>query len=283
VVHDGDFKDPAPACTDHKFAEVKESFNKSTAPFVYTPGDNEWMDCNTMANVDNRMDPIDRLGKLREVFFAQNESLGSTRMPLATQRERGYPENTRWTKEGVVFATINAPGPSDNEQYCPNWRDPSTPCTPEQLGTESGPRRQANFDWLHDTFEQAKASNALAVMVIWQADPWAPKFGKTWKYLVDELRAQALAFGKPVVLVHGDTHDVGPDGSFRLDKGGRPSGFGGPIVQDSLSDVPNFTRVETYAGGSFSAGYPANPTKWIRVTVDPRSPQVFSFATETAP
>jgi hypothetical protein len=284
VVHDGDFKDPAPACSDDRFTKVKESFNKSKAPFVYTPGDNEWMDCNAMGNTGNRMDPVERLGKLREMFFAQDESLGVNRMPLTTQRQQGFQENARWTKEGVVFATINAPGPSDNQQYCPDWRDlPSTGCPPEKLGIESTPRRQANFSWLRETFEEAHSANAPGVMIIWQADPWAPKFGQTWKYLVDELRAQTIASGKPVVLVHGDTHDVGPDGSFRLDKGGRPSGPGEPIVQDALNDVPNFTRVQTYAGGSFSAGIPVHPDKWIRVTVDPKSPQVFNFTTETAP
>ncbi|MEW6477515.1 MAG: hypothetical protein AB1679_35135 [Actinomycetota bacterium] len=284
VVHDGDFKDPAPACTDERFRNVKESFNRSKAPFVYTPGDNEWMDCNAMAKVENRMDPVERLGKLREVFFAADESLGVNRMPLTTQRQQGYPENARWTKEGVVFATINAPGPSDNQAYCgPQWVDPQATCQPDQIGVESNPRRQANVAWLRETFEEAAATNAPAVMIIWQADPWAPTFGKTWKYLVDELKAQAMAFGKPVVLVHGDTHDVGPDGSFRLDKGGRGSGPGGPIVQDALNDVPNFTRLQTYAGGAYSAGVPVNPDKWIRVTVDPKSPQVFTFATETAP
>ena len=70
------------------------------------------MDCNENANT--RMDPVERLGKLREMFFAQDQSLGQNRMPLTTQRQQGYPENARWTKEGVVFATLNAPGPSDN-------------------------------------------------------------------------------------------------------------------------------------------------------------------------
>ncbi len=272
VVHDGDFKDPATACKDDKFEDVRDAFNKSKAPFVYAVGDNEWMDCTK--NAGDPKDPVERLNKLRAMFFAQDQSLGQKPMPLSTQRQNGYPENTRWTKEGVVFATLNAPGPNDNLPY-----DVDHPSTPE-----AGPRRQANLTWLRQTFEGAKASNAPAVMIIWQADPWAPTFGKTWTYLVDELKAQTLAFGKPVVLVHGDTHDVGPDGSFRLDKGGRPAGARGPIVQDALDDVPNFTRVETYAGGSFSSQAPeAHPDMWIRVTVDPKSPQVFSFVTETAP
>jgi hypothetical protein len=207
-------------------------------------------------------------------------------MPLATQREprlyrdcqlqatvmKGYPENARWIKEGVVFATINAAGPSDNLDY--------------DNGSEACPRRDANLTWLREAFDVAKSTNAPGLMIMWQANPWTPTFGPTWRYLADELKAQTLAFGKPVVLVHGDTHDVAPDGTFRLDKGGRPEKPDGVTerMSGAWTDVPNFTRVETYAGGAFSASKPdARPDKWIRVTVDPKSPQVFSFATETAP
>ena len=273
VVHDGDFKDPAPACSDDRFTKVKESFNKSKAPFVYTPGDNEWMDCDDMPKPENQMDSVERLGKLREVFFAQDESLGVNRMPLTTQRQQGFPENARWTKEGVVFATLNAPGSNDNTG-CPK---PSEPCDPSVIGLESNPRRQANATWLGETFDQAQSTNAPAVMIIWQADPWFPGTGATWKYLLDELRARTIAFGKPVVLVHGDTH------VFRIDKGGRLNNTTG-AMDGAWNDVPNFTRVETWAGGAFSAQRPEmNPEKWIRATVDPKSPQVFTFTTESAP
>jgi ribosomal protein L24E len=264
VVHDGDFKDPMPACSDSRFTRVKEAFNKSKAPFVYTPGDNEWMDC--MTNQADPKNPLERLGKLREMFFAQDQSLGQNPMPLTTQRAENYPENARWTKEGVVFATLNAPGPTDNLPW-----DVDNPSTPE-----AGPRRVANLAWLRQTFETAKATNAPAVMIIWQADPWTPTFRRTWDYLMDELRAQTLAFGKPVVLVHGDTH------IHHIDKGGWQTKAG--AMDATWDDVPNFTRVETWAAGSYSgSNTETHPDMWIRVTVDPKSPQVFTFTDETAP
>jgi hypothetical protein len=291
VVHDGDFKDPATACTDSRFTEAREVFNRSKAPFVYTPGDNEWMDCSK--SVNNPMDRVERLGKLREMFFAGDESLGVNRMPLTTQRQQGFPENARWTKEGVVFATINAPGPNDNIDYC---------TVPDGSGCvyEAGPRRVANKAWLRQAFEYAKATNAPAVMIIWQVDPWqpatptSPHNRRNWDYLVgcDDpqisdcqepgLRQLSKSFGKPVVLVHGDTHIP------RIDKGGWPTPKnGGTTVEmvGAFDDVPNFTRVETYAGGQATSGsgIPPDPKKWIRVTVDPKSPQVFSFVTEEAP
>ena len=63
-----------------------------------------------------------------------------------------------------------------------------------------------------------------------------------------------LAFGKPVVYMHGDTH------TFRVDK---------PLVGSiSRRIIENFTRVETI-------GYP--DTHWVRAIVDPNDPNVFSF------
>jgi ribosomal protein L24E len=274
TVHAGDFKDNISACTDSRFEKVLTSFNRSAAPFVYTPGDNEWMDCGQNGN--NPMDPVERLGKLRSLFFAEDRSLGANPMPLVTQRQKGFPENTRWTREGVVFATINAPGPSDNLANA----------------AESGPRRVANREWLRETFAEAQRTGAAGVMITWQADPWVRTFKDSWNYLMDwddpaeptsagpELKQLAAEFKKPVVLVHGDTH------VFRIDKGGRvtPQPDGSVTVTDTWAEVPNFTRVMTYAGGQYSGQFPeVNPDKWIRVTVDPGTPQVFSFATETAP
>jgi hypothetical protein len=117
----------------------------------------------------------------------------------------------------------------------------------------------ANHEWLEAAFDHAEATNAPAVMIIWQADPWyvSPTgidFSATWKYLTDTLKERAAAFGKPVVLVHGDRH------VYRID---RP-----------WPDVPTFTRVETHALN--------DSVHWIRATLDPSDPNLFSFATERA-
>ena len=260
VAHDGDLKDPKSACTDARFESARTAFNKSTAPFVYTPGDNEWMNCNEV--VSQPMDPVERLGTLRAMFFAQDESLGLNRMPLATQRKDGYPENARWTKEGVVFVTLNAPGPNDNLDN----------------DAESDPRRLANAAWLEAAFDVAESTGAPGVMIIWQANPWQ-FFGGNWEYLTDILRARTVAFGKPVVLVHGDTH------LQRIDKGGqagRPLDSSCPSSRNwCWPEISNFTRVETWAGGPADSQSTAmHPNKWIRATVDPSDPKVFSFVTE---
>jgi hypothetical protein len=46
-------------------------------------------------------------------------------------------------------------------------------------------------------------------------------------------------------------------------------------MEGAWDDVPNFTRVETHALGGDAAN-------WIRATVNPSDPKVFSFTTEHA-
>ena len=71
------------------------------------------------------------------------------------------------------------------------------------------------------------------------------------------LEKETLAFGKPVVYVHGDTH------IFRIDK---------PLVGSREQRIiENFTRVATF-------GHP--DTHWIRATIDPSDPNVFRFRQE---
>jgi hypothetical protein len=236
VVHDGDIKAPPDArvnpdrvCEDSRYVQVRGWFKEVKAPFVYTPGDNEWMDC---------ADPAGRLAFLRNTFFPNDQSLGERTLTVTNQRARGYPENARWSLGGVVFATLNVPGPNDN--------------IPEP--GESGPRREANRAWLEAAFEAAEATNAPALMIIWQANPFYDMFDHVFSYLTQELKSRAVAFGKPVVLVHGDTH------AYKIDH--------------PWPDVPHFTRVETHAL--------VDPTSWVRATVDPAAPGVFTFHDEVA-
>ena len=71
------------------------------------------------------------------------------------------------------------------------------------------------------------------------------------------LEKETVAFGEPVVYVHGDTH------IFRVDK---------PLFgSTSRRTIENFTRVATI-------GYP--DTHWVRAIVDPKETNVFSFRLE---
>ncbi len=269
VVHVGDIGNPAyNSCKDETYHRRRDEFNASRHPFIFTPGDNDWTDCHQGGIPDSR----ERLAKVREVFFQGDNSLGQRKIPLTRQsadaRYASYRENTRWTQGGVVFVTLHVVGSNNNLGRTP------------EMDAEFAERNPVNIEWMRQAFQFAKQSGAKGIMILTQANPnfeglWparrrgsigiAPPNAKRpsgFTELLDALRKEVLAYDKPVDFVHNDTH------YFRVDK---------PMVIDDKSGgnrgrvVEHFTRVELF-------GYPE--AHWVRATIDPDSPGVFSFAPE---
>lgn len=243
VVHDGDMKSGATPCTDRLFEERLRDFQASKHPFIFIFGDNEWTDCQ---KTTNGFDPDERLARLRELFTRGDYTLGRSRLPLGRQssdpRFEKFRENVRWEMGGVMFVGLNVPGSTNNFGK------------PEFAG-----RNAANLAWLQESFATAKVENRRAMMLIIQANPF-PERGSTnkvhpgFREMLDLLARETPAFGKPVVLVHGDSH------YFRIDK---------PLTSSkSGRRIENFTRVETFGDPD---------AHWVRVSVDPADPSVFTF------
>lgn len=212
TIHDGDIWMGGTSCDDDRLRKVKAVFNGFSGPLVYTPGDNEWVDC--PQGSDGRIEAI------RQVFFSTPQSLGGR--PIQQRRQDGTPENARWEWGNVVFATLNVPGPGGG-----------------------GPTTTADLVWLDRTFDRARDVDAPAVMIVWQDDP----ADGSSPALVAKLKKRAAAFGKPVLLVHGDTH------RYKLDNPWR--------------EIRNLTRLETF---------PTFTPEWVKVIVDPAGPAVFTVA-----
>jgi hypothetical protein len=225
-IHDGDIKPPEPDCDTDRYPEVRDTFNRLAQPLVYTPGDNEWLDC---------AEKNDRLALIRRTFFPDNMSLGQRRLELIRQHAP-YVENARWSHGGVTFVTLHIVGSGDNRA------DPD----------EFEPRREANLAWLHAAFLATEAEGSAGLMVAIQANPFPNESGWEDRQFLTELRELTEHFGRPVVLVHGDTH------IHRVDH--------------PWPDVENFTRVETFAVD--------DTDYWVRATVDVASPEVFTFHEE---
>jgi hypothetical protein len=218
VVHDGDVQAPQEPCSDERLRYVHEVFDGFSVPLVFTPGDNEWAGC---------PEPAERLAAIRQRFFSTDQSLGQRRMPL-TRQAAPFVENARWMAGNVVFATLNVPGP-----------------TGKSSGAEG--LSAANIAWLKEAFYIAGARDSPGVMIIWQDDPFD---GGSDDDLQNTLVERALAFGKPVVLVHGDSH------FYRLG--------------NNWPGAPNLIELQTFALD--------NINRWVEVTVDPAGPNVFRFA-----
>jgi hypothetical protein len=284
----GDIKSGSTLCTNDVFTLAIARFDAFKAPMVYVPGDNEWTDCHRKNN--GGYNNLERLDYLRATMFATAESFGQEKMTLEHQGPLGgaYSENTRWTYGNVVFTGLNVPGSNNNKVNGADCFKKSVrtaaDCAADNV--EYLARDAANIAFLKGSFEMARATGALGVVVIFQADPsfdlpetetfpdGLPENERTcirlpqgyclettdvtlagydgYNALVDALTAETMDYDGQVVLVHGDTH------FYKVDK---------PLV-DQAHLLSNFTRVQTFGSPNVD---------WIQVTVDPKSRNLFTF------
>ncbi len=253
VVHDGDIKNGFSVCSDEVFQDMLGVFQASPHPLVYVPGDNEWTDCHRSNN--GRYDPLERLTKLRELFFVGERTLGQRTLPLERQSRDPafalYRENVRWQAGGVLFVGLNLPGSENNYHGSTRGSGP----VPEYMA-----RSAANRVWLQQAFALAREKKLPGLMIVIQANPEfeaasAQHTKPGYADFLQQLRDETTAFVGQVVLVHGDSH------LQKIDQ---------PLLDAAAKEVvKNFTRVETY-------GYPF--MGWIKATVDVSDPKVFKFS-----
>jgi hypothetical protein len=270
VVHLGDIKNGSSSCDDAYFAQVFAGFGGFADALIYTPGDNEWTDCHRANN--GAYDPLERLDAVRRQFFPlPGRTLGAVRKDVLTQSSlpafSTFVENTMWAEAGVTFATLHVVG--SNNSLLPWYSEDKTGTKVDdplrRLGEELG-REAADLDWLERTFAFARRSGAKGVALFMQADMWDPAIFGANQYdgftaTVRRLADLTRAFGKPVLLLEGDSHVFKVDNP--LASGDARYGVSAP--------VPNLTRIVVQ--GSTTAPL----TEWLRLKVDPTSAAVFSW------
>ncbi|MGB5081785.1 MAG: metallophosphoesterase family protein [Burkholderiales bacterium] len=242
VIHVGDITSGRGPCGDEWFEARKRQFGKSRHPFILIPGDNDWVDCHRTG-----FDPLERLGRFREIFESGDRSLGERGLRLERQSGRysDYREHLRWISADVLFLGVNVPGGNNNLGRTP------------AMDAEHRSRMAAVRAWL-DEGERLAGERRLSGMVIFaQGDPRFETAGRCtgadgFAEFRAALRDLALRFGKPVLFVNGDTHFHRIDEPLSDPATGRP--------------LPNFTRVVVY-GSPF--------THWIRADIAPSSERLF--------
>ena len=239
------------ACEDATYESTVAFFDSFEAPLVYVPGDNEWTDCHEI----NR-DPLERLSKIRQVFFARPDSFGLSRISLIHQSAE-RPEHTRWVQDQVVFIGLNVTGSNNNHVQDVNVQEQGSPrglAERQAAEAEYQARSVAVREWMRAGFEAAISGNAAGVVVAIQADPgFEVAAGQRTTNGVDgfddflrALAEEATRFSKPVVVVHGDSHQ------YQFDT---------PLIDPTTGDaVDNVTRIES--PGSPDVG-------WAEVTLSP--------------
>ena len=254
TIHVGDIKSGSTVCSDEELHNQLDFLNSFASALIFTPGDNEWTDCHRKNN--GSYEPLERLAKLRTMFFPGANSLGAK--PMAVERQadvmpefKTYVENARFVKEGVMFVTAHIVGSNNNFEV----RD-------RRAIEEFLARDKANVAWIKTSFEKAGANGAAALVLAIQANPFAmlgnggasPGHSGFAASIGETFVPMAQAFAKPVLFVHGDTH------LFRLDQ---------PFKDAKGKTIASITRLEVFGEDQMHA---------VRVAVDPsKGPNLWSF------
>ena len=290
VVHVGDIHSGSGFCTLAYNQRVFDLWTAFKRPLVYTPGDNEWTDCQKPKEGGGVKDsagdyvdyaaghPVANLALVRGMFFAQpGTTLGEHKMQVTTQAQAyaaptdaEYVENVRWEKSGVMFVTLNIPGGSNNDDDI--WVKGAFGSVFDTTGnTKSAPQLQevtqrtaADLRWLDAAFALAKTNGDRAVVVMEQADMWdldgtALADGHIAKYesFIAKLAQLTKDFGKPVLLINGDSHKYRSDNPLQL---------GSPCV---IEKGPTTVDTQPCADDDYltHANYPGEWANFHRVVV----------------
>jgi hypothetical protein len=259
TIHVGDTKSGSTSCADNELQRIYDQLQTFDGPLVYTPGDNEWTDCHR--EKAGKFDPLERLAKVREMFFKGPGSLGRAPIDLTRQGDvaaehRPFVENARWTHGGVMFATVHVVGSNNNL------------LAKKAMADEYFARNAAGVAWIKDSFAEAAKAGAAAVVIAMQADMFylselRPVINTDGNGFIDTVKAissAAEAFGKPVLVINGDTHLLRIDQPF--------------FYADGKTPLESVTRLQVMGEGRVHA---------VRVLVDPDAGNVFSFQPLMAP
>ncbi|MGI4874372.1 MAG: hypothetical protein ACRYFX_24710 [Janthinobacterium lividum] len=256
-VHVGDIKSGSTLCTEEMYQKVFNYFQTFEQPLIYTPGDNEWTDC--IRPKAGKYDPEERLAVIRKMFFPDHNSFGKAKLVLTSQALMPgfatYVENNRWALGNIAFATVHLVGSNNN--FVPN--------DPKGMNREFYDRQKANLAWLDAVFAEATAQHRLGVVLFTQADMWNfvkdAKDADGFTDIIAALSRLTVAFGRPVLLINGDSH------RFLVDK---------PLPNPAapLQTLQNFTRLQVPGEADVQA---------VRVTVDPSQAALFQIQELVAP
>ena len=306
VIHVGDIHSGSMPCTGAGLSPIPVTanpiwnqgifniFQQFKDPVVYTPGDNEWADCHKTKGGSSG-DPLKELAAVRSLFFPNpGVTLGGVGKEVESQAnefEEEYPidaqfvENVMWTQFHVVFVTLNIPG--SNNDGLPWKGGTGLPFLNESARQqEVTERNAANLRWLNRAFQTAKAKKAAGMVIAIQADMWdlaATVSGgdglNGYDEFVQALATQAVAFGRPVLLLNGDSHlfeaDRPLDPTDRtgcVDTTGTTGCTGGVVLSPihSTQAVPTLTRITVQGSTNVL-------NEWLRLTIDPSTPNVFTW------
>ncbi|MBC7452252.1 MAG: hypothetical protein H7335_00810 [Massilia sp.] len=146
-------------CSDSLYEKRRALFDDARRPMIVALSASDWSACKNSAG---RSVAIDRLNRLRELFFNEPSSLGVHQLPLtrlsASAKFRSYAENAHWQIGDVLYATINLPA-NNNHYRAEAGRN-----------SEFEDRLVANRFWLNRLFAMARREKLGALVLFSEGD-----------------------------------------------------------------------------------------------------------------
>lgn len=146
-------------CSDKLYEERRDLIDEAKRPMIVAPAGSDWTECKNSAGKRN---PIERLNRMRELFFGEPRSLGQDKIPVTrlstSPRFRSYAENGHWEIGKVLYATINLP--ANNNHFLPE----------AGRNNEFEDRMVANRFWLNRLFSLARTDKVEAIVLFSEGD-----------------------------------------------------------------------------------------------------------------
>ncbi|OWW22994.1 hypothetical protein AYR66_21765 [Noviherbaspirillum denitrificans] len=236
-------KPASTACTDKVYLRQKSLLDDARNGVIVSLAASDWARCPPESG---KSSAVGRLGRLRDLFFFDDFSLGASRIPVTRQstiaKFRGFPENARWHIGDIMFATLNLP--SNNNNYVVD----------AGRNSEFEDRLVANRDWLNRVFTYAQREKAAGIVLFSDSNPLAPPrqsgtsrdgFAETRKLL----SGLAGKYSGKILVVHG-----------------------------LAAASPSASAIAWQGNVAFLSV----PAGWVKVNVSSRQGQLFSLAPHTA-
>lgn len=191
------------ACTDKVYLRQKSVLDGARNGVIVSLAAADWARCPPESG---KSSAVARLGRVRDLFFFDDFSLGASRIPVIRQstiaKFRGFPENTRWQIGDVMFATVNLP--SNNNNYVVD----------AGRNSEFEDRLIANRDWLNRVFTFAHREKVAGIVLFSDSNPFAPArlSGNQRDGLAETRRLLSnlsAKFPGKILVVHGQTSQTG--------------------------------------------------------------------------
>ena len=210
VLHVGDLHSGSQACTEAYDQAIYNFWTAFQKPVVYTPGDNEWMDCHKKkqsggsysAATDSIVfikdsngnpvnyasgNPIKNLDLIRSIFFALPGHTLGTDMEVLSQAQMNEADKIDSDKQADKIDTdakfvenvmwekadtlfLTVNIPGGSNNGADNWY--GTPTMTNVQAQEITERTEAALHWIDIAFKQAAHSHAKAIVIQVQADMW---------------------------------------------------------------------------------------------------------------